>query len=36
MSEQLVFGPCSEAQRQILLDDTTDILLCGGKSLPPQ
>lgn len=30
MSEQLVFGPCSEKQRLILQDDSTDILLCGG------
>src|ERR1043165_8764718 len=25
-----VFGPCSEKQRMILLDDEVDILLCGG------
>lgn len=30
MDEQLVFGPCSEKQRMILLDNTTDMLLCGG------
>lgn len=29
-SEVPVFGPCSEKQRLILLDDTTDILLTGG------
>jgi predicted phage terminase large subunit-like protein len=29
-TEQLVFGPCSEKQRLILTDDTTDVLLCGG------
>lgn len=28
--ERPVFGPCSEKQRLILLDDSTDILLCGG------
>lgn len=27
---RLVFGPCSDKQRMILLDDETDILLCGG------
>ena len=35
-SKPIVLGPCSEKQRLILLDDTTDILLCGGKALPPQ
>lgn len=30
MSEQIVYGPCSEKQRIILEDDTTDFLLCGG------
>lgn len=30
MSEQLHFGPCSEKQRLVLLDDETDILLTGG------
>lgn len=28
--ERPVFGPCSEKQRLILQDDSTDILLCGG------
>lgn len=28
--ERPTFGPCSEKQRMILLDDETDILLCGG------
>lgn len=28
--ERPVFGPCSEKQRMILLDNKTDILLCGG------
>lgn len=33
---QISFGPCSEKQRLILLDDTADILLCGGgQSLCP-
>lgn len=27
---RLVFGPCSEKQRMVLMDDTTDILLAGG------
>lgn len=30
MNERLHFGPCSVKQREVLLDDTTDILLCGG------
>jgi predicted phage terminase large subunit-like protein len=30
MSEALSFGPCSEKQRLVLLDDSTDILLTGG------
>jgi predicted phage terminase large subunit-like protein len=28
--DRLHIGPCSEKQRLILLDDSTDILLCGG------
>lgn len=30
VDEQLVFAPCSEKQRLVLLDDETDILLTGG------
>lgn len=30
MKERIVYGPCSEKQRLILNDDSTDILLCGG------
>lgn len=30
MSEQLQFSPCSIKQQLILLDNETDILLCGG------
>lgn len=34
--EQLVFAPCSLKQQLILLDDSTDILLCGGgRQVPP-
>ena len=29
------FGPCSEKQRLVLLDDKTDILLTGGGGLTP-
>lgn len=37
MSEQLQFSPCSLKQQLILLDNETDILLCGGKpKLPPR
>lgn len=28
--ERLIFAPCSVKQQSILLDDSTDILLCGG------
>jgi predicted phage terminase large subunit-like protein len=30
LTEQLHFGPCSEKQRMVLLDNSTDILLTGG------
>ena len=30
LTEKVVFGPCSEKQRLVLQDDTTDLLLVGG------
>jgi hypothetical protein len=33
--DRLIFAPCSLKQQMILLDDDTDILLCGGGKLVP-
>lgn len=30
MAEQITFGPCSEKQRMVLQDNTTDFILTGG------
>lgn len=30
MDSPIQFSPCSEKQRMVLMDDSTDILLCGG------
>lgn len=30
-----VYGPCSEKQRLILQDNTTDVILMGGGRLVP-
>ena len=30
MQEKKIFGPCSEKQRMVLQDNTTDVLLVGG------
>lgn len=36
MAKKKVYGPCSEKQRLILMDTTTDIILVGGgKFVPP-
>lgn len=35
--EKLVFAPCSEPQRIVLTDNTTDVILVGGGiSVPPR
>ena len=33
LNENLAFGPCSEKQRLVLMDDSSDILLTGGGGL---
>lgn len=31
--EKKTYGPCSEKQRLILQDNTTDVILMGGKQI---
>ena len=30
MAEQITFGPCSENQRILLMDNETDVIVTGG------